>query len=67
MANRVNDWKEKRKTWLDVAKDLCNGLDNDVNDVAKRLRRYAKDNHLTMEEVEDMCWENSTNMFNEIY
>ena len=23
--------------------------------------------NLTLDEVEDMCWENSSNMFNEIY
>lgn len=55
------------ETWLDVAKSLCDDLDNDVEDVARRLEQYAKDNNLTMDEVEDMCWEDSSNMFNEIY
>lgn len=55
------------ETWLDVAKSLCDDLDNDVEDVARRLEQYAKDNNLTMEEVDDMCWEDSSNMFNEIY
>ena len=55
------------QTWLDVAKSLCDDLDNDVEDVARRLEQYAKDNNLTMEEVDDMCWEDSSNMFNEIY
>jgi hypothetical protein len=58
---------EKVQTWLDVAKSLCDDLDNDVEDVARRLEQYAKDNNLTMEEVDDMCWEDSSNMFNEIY
>lgn len=53
--------------WLRVAKDLCNDLPNDVEDCANRLERYANDNNLTLDEVEDMCWENSSNMFNEIY
>ena len=56
-----------QKTWLNIAKDLCDDLDNNVEDVARRLEQYAKDNSLTMDEVEDMCWENSSNMFNEIY
>ena len=55
------------QTWLDVAKSLFDDLDNDVEDVARRLEQYAKDNNLTMEEVDDMCWEDSSNMFNEIY
>ena len=39
------------QTWLDVAKSLCDDLDNDVEDVARRLEQYAKDNNLTMEEA----------------
>lgn len=54
------------KNWLSVAQSLCTDLDNDVNDVAQRLKTYAEENTLTIEEVDDMCWENSSNMFNEI-
>lgn len=55
------------KTWLDVAKSLCDDLDNDVNDVAKRLKDFGKYHRFTMEEVDELCWIDSTWVFNQIY
>ena len=53
-------------SWLDVAKSLCDDLDNDVNDVAKRLEKWGKKHNFTMQEVDDLCWIDSSWMFNQI-
>lgn len=59
---------EKTKNdFMLAAKALCDGLDNDVNDVAERLTAWASFHRLTADEVEDLCWIDSTWMFNQIY
>lgn len=35
------------KSWLDVAKSLCEDLNKDVNDVAKRLKKWGKDHNFS--------------------
>lgn len=53
--------------WIKVAEDLCSGLDNDINDVAERLKNWANEHNFDREDVTDLCWIDSTWMFNQIY
>ncbi len=58
---------EKADKWLKVAQELCADLDNDVKDVAKRLRKWSIVHRMTIEEVQHLCDLDSSFMFNQIY
>ena len=57
---------EKDEYWR-IAKELCDDLDNNLRYVALRLKEIQQEYHLTLEELDDLCWEDSTAMFDEIY
>ena len=57
---------EQDEYWR-IAKELCDDLDNNLHYVAMRLKEIQQEYHLTMEELDDLCWEDSTAMFDEIY
>ena len=57
---------EQDEYWR-IAKELCDDLDNNLHYVSIRLKEIQQEYHLTMEELDDLCWENSTAMFDEIY
>lgn len=50
-----------------VAEELCDDLPNELPFVVKRLEEIANDEHLSLEELEALCWEDSSAMFNKIY
>lgn len=51
----------------EVARELINGLDNDINEVITGLEKIMKDEDLTIEELREKCWEDSTAIFDKIY
>lgn len=53
--------------WLKVAADLCTDLDNDIDDVAERLKRFAEENHFSIDTVQHLCDLDSSWMFDQIY
>lgn len=57
---------EQDEFWR-IAKELCDDLDNNLHYVSIRLKEIQQEYHLTIEELDDLCWEDSTAMFDEIY
>lgn len=60
-------WKiieAEQLTVKEVARQLIDGLDMDLDDIARRLENYLKDNPMTLEELNNECWEDSTGIFN---
>lgn len=58
---------EQDEYWR-IAKELCDDLDNNLHYVALRLKEIQQEYHLSMDEVEDLAWwEDSTQVFEEIY
>jgi len=60
-------WKiieAEQLTVKEVARQLIDGLDMDLDDIARRLENYLKDNPMTLEELNNKCWEDSTGIFN---
>ena len=53
--------------WIEVAQNLCDGLDKDINDVAVRLKEWGEKNNLTPEYVDELCWVDSCYVFDQIY
>lgn len=53
--------------WIEVAKSLCADLDNDINDVANRLKEWGNEHNFTPEEVDKLCTIDSVYMFDQIY
>lgn len=53
---------------VEIAKRLCDDLDMSINiyEVALRLELYRSVNNLTLKELDNMCWEDSDYMFDEI-
>jgi len=56
----------KKLTIQEVAKQLCDGLNVNIEEVTKGLNNYLKRNPMTLEELNNKCWEDSTEIFNEI-
>ena len=50
-----------------IAEELCDGLPNNRLYVANRLKEIQEKYSLTKEALDDLCWEDSSSMFNEIY
>lgn len=50
-----------------IAEELCDNLPNALPFVVKRLEEIANDVHLSLEELDTLCWEDSSAMFNKIY
>lgn len=57
----------KKLTLTEVARQLCDGLDKNITDVANRLRQYINNNPMTLEELNEKCWNDSNEIFNAIY
>ena len=57
---------EQDEYWR-IAKELCDDLDKNLHYVSIRLKEIQQEYHLTIEELDDLCWEDSTAMFDEIY
>lgn len=60
-------WKiieAEQLTVKEVVRQLIDGLDMDLDDIARRLENYLKDNPMTLEELNNECWEDSTGIFN---
>lgn len=54
--------------YMTIANELCNDLPNNIHYVALRLREIQQEYHLTIDEVRDLAWwEDSTQIFEEIY
>ena len=54
--------------YMRIAAEICDDLDNNLHYVALRLKEIRQEYNLTMDEVEDLAWwENSTQVFQEIY
>ena len=54
--------------YMRIAEEICNDLDNNRHYVALRLKEIQQEYHLSMDEVEDWAgWEDSTQVFDEIY
>lgn len=57
-------------TWDDVVCQLCDGLeksDEDLVIIKKWLIEFAAANQLSIIEMNDLCWEDSTWIFDRIY
>lgn len=52
---------------LEVAKEMIDGLDNDINEIIDGLKCYMEEKNKTLEEVRELGWEDSTVLFNYIY
>lgn len=50
-----------------VAEELCDDLPNELPFVIKRLEEISNGEHLSLEELDTLCWEDSSSMFNKIY
>lgn len=50
-----------------VAEELCDDLPNELPFVVKRLAEIVKDEKLSLDELNTLCWEDSSAMFNKIY
>ena len=57
----------KQDEYRRIAEELCDGLPNNRLYVAKRLKEIQEKYNLTKESLDDLCWEDSSSMFNEIY
>ena len=50
-----------------AAEELCDDLPNELPSWEKRLEETANDEHLSLEELDALCLEDSSAMFNKIY
>lgn len=50
-----------------IAKELIEGLDNDIDEVAAGLEKMVFEKKLTMKELRELCWEDSVAVFDYIY
>lgn len=57
----------KQDEYRRIAEELCDDLPNERTYVAKRLKEICEGRHLNIAELEELCWEDSSAMFNEIY
>jgi hypothetical protein len=53
-------------TIKDVARQLCDGLNLNINDITNRLEKYLKNNPMTLKELNEKCWNDSTEIFDSI-
>ena len=68
IINSDNSLAVKQDEFWRIAKELCDGLPNNIHYVALRLKEIQQEYHLSMDEVEDLAWcEDSTQVFEEIY
>ena len=67
MINSDDSLTVEQDEYWRIAKALCDDLDNNLHYVSIRLKEIQQEYHLTMEELDDLCWEDSTAMFDEIY
>jgi vesicle coat complex subunit len=51
------------KTLKEVARQLCDGFNMDIDDVTKRLGKYLKSNPMSINELSNQCWEDSNEIF----
>lgn len=56
----------------DIRKQLIDGLEEEfskerIKTIDKRLLEIAKENHLSLEELNEYCWANSSEMFTCIF
>lgn len=56
----------KKLTLTEVARQLSDGLNMDINDVTKRLEKYVNENSISLEELNNKCWNDSTEIFDAI-
>jgi len=57
---------KKELTIQEVARQLCDGLNMNMEEVTNGLKDYLKRNPMTLEELNNKCWNDSTEIFNEI-
>jgi len=51
----------------EIARELIDGLDNDIREVITGLERIMEEENLTFEELRERCWKDSNEMFQKIY
>lgn len=58
----------KELTITKIAKELIDGLEDfqDLKETENALKSYMEDNNLTLKELREKCWEDSSNIFDEI-
>lgn len=58
--------KTSNLTIKDVAAQLCDGLNMNLDDVVKKLEDYLINNPMTLKELNEKCWEDSSAIFDAI-
>jgi len=50
-----------------VAEELIDGIDDKLDVTIKGLKKIMEDEGITLEEMREQCWEDSTDVFEKIY
>lgn len=53
----------KTLTLKEVARQLCDGLDMNLQDIENKLGQYVNDNPMSLEKLNELCWADSNKMF----
>jgi hypothetical protein len=55
-----------RLTIEEIARQLCDDLDKDVNEVIQGLKNYLERNPMSLKKLNEKCWEDSSEIFDQI-
>lgn len=67
LAKKIAELPESELSLQDIAVELIDGLDNNLDEVICGLEKIQKAKELSLEELRDLCWKDSNAIFDMIY